>query len=104
MKAAIIGGGNIGTALAEGLIRAEVCRASDITITRRKASALSPLEAKGFIAGTDNAAAIDDATVPCAYQPANEREIPRRRKTARQRSTARGVPSSGNRTAGKNGL
>jgi pyrroline-5-carboxylate reductase len=61
MKAAIIGGGNIGTALAEGLIRAQVCRASDITITRRKASALSPLEAKGFNAGTDNAAAIDGA-------------------------------------------
>lgn len=61
MKAAIIGGGNIGTALAEGLIRAEVCEASGITITRRKSSALAPLQEKGFVTTTDNAAAINGA-------------------------------------------
>jgi len=61
MKAAIIGGGNIGTALAEGLIRANVCIATDVTITRRSTTALAPLESKGFATTTDNAAAIDGA-------------------------------------------
>jgi len=35
MKAAIIGGGNIGLALAEGLIRAKVCKPPDVIVTRQ---------------------------------------------------------------------
>src|SRR3982751_1629538 len=61
MKTAIIGGGNIGRALAEGLIRANVCKSGDITITRRHVSALSDLESKGFYVTTDNAAAVKNA-------------------------------------------
>jgi pyrroline-5-carboxylate reductase len=61
MKAAIIGGGNIGMALAEGLIRANVCRSSDINITRRQVSALALLKEKGFVVTTDNAEAIKNA-------------------------------------------
>ncbi len=61
MKAAIIGGGNIGTALAEGLISASACKAGDITITRRSASSLSPFREKGFAVSTDNAKAIENA-------------------------------------------
>jgi pyrroline-5-carboxylate reductase len=61
MKAAVIGGGNIGMALVEGLIRASVCKPHDITITRRNASALSQLTEKGFNVETDNAKAIESA-------------------------------------------
>src|SRR3569833_3217245 len=61
MKAAIIGGGNIGMALAEGLLRANACKANDITITRRNASALSGLTEKGFNTSTENAKAIKNA-------------------------------------------
>jgi len=61
MKAAIIGGGNIGMALAEGLIRANACKANDITITRRNASALSAYNQKGFNTSNDNAKAIEPA-------------------------------------------
>lgn len=61
MKAAIIGGGNIGMALAEGLLSASACKAGDITITRRNASALSSLTEKGFSVTTDNADAIENA-------------------------------------------
>ncbi len=61
MKAAIIGGGNIGMALAEGLIRANVCKSKDITITRRQVSALGSLKEKGFVVTTDNAEAIKNA-------------------------------------------
>jgi len=56
MKAAIIGGGNIGLALAEGLIKSGVSSANDITITRR--SALDELQAKGFRATNNNSEAI----------------------------------------------
>src|SRR5689334_4351315 len=62
MKSAIIGGGNIGIALAEGLIRAGLCQASDITITRRNTSALADLSKKGFIITPDNTQAIEKAT------------------------------------------
>lgn len=61
MKAAIIGGGNIGLALVEGLIRSNVCKPSDITITRRNSAALKELSKKNFKTSTDNAEAIADA-------------------------------------------
>src|SRR3954471_17339560 len=61
MKAAIIGGGNIGTALAEGLTRAGSCEAADITITRRTINSLLPLQEKGFKTTTDNALAVAKA-------------------------------------------
>ncbi len=48
-------------ALAEGLIRANVCKSSDITITRRQVSALALLKEKGFVVTTDNAEAIKNA-------------------------------------------
>lgn len=58
MKATIIGGGNIGLALAEGLIEAKVCNVTDITITRRSEAALENLSQRGFTTSTDNAEAI----------------------------------------------
>ena len=58
MKAAIIGGGNIGMALAEGLVRAGVCQPGEITITRRNPLALEKLAAKGFTTGSDNTSAV----------------------------------------------
>ncbi|HWJ90932.1 MAG TPA: pyrroline-5-carboxylate reductase [Flavisolibacter sp.] len=61
MKAAIIGGGNIGMALAEGLISAGVCKPSDITITRRSTGSFPALEHKGFKTDTDNARAMSGA-------------------------------------------
>jgi pyrroline-5-carboxylate reductase len=61
MKAAIIGGGNIGMALAEGLIRANACKADDITITRRNPSSLTNLTQKGFSVSSNNAEAIKNA-------------------------------------------
>jgi pyrroline-5-carboxylate reductase len=61
MKATIIGGGNIGLALAEGLLQARVCSAEDITITRRTSLSLEGLKGKGFTISFDNAEAIKDA-------------------------------------------
>ncbi|RYZ30522.1 MAG: pyrroline-5-carboxylate reductase [Chitinophagaceae bacterium] len=61
MKATIIGGGNIGMALAEGLIQAGKCKIADITITRRTAASVESLREKGFVVGSDNAEAIKGA-------------------------------------------
>lgn len=58
MKVAIIGGGNIGMALVEGLLRSAICCANDITVTRRNNLSVSALVEKGFHATTDNAAAV----------------------------------------------
>ena len=61
MKAAIIGGGNIGMALAEGLIRAGISRADEITVTRRNPASLELLSKKGFKTTSDNTAAVKQA-------------------------------------------
>ncbi|HEX2606428.1 MAG TPA: pyrroline-5-carboxylate reductase [Flavisolibacter sp.] len=61
MKATIIGGGNIGMALAEGLLNAGACQPSDITITRRNQASFPALQAKGFVVTTDNRKAVEKA-------------------------------------------
>lgn len=61
MKAAIIGGGNIGEALAEGLLQSGVCKKAEIIVTRRNAAALARLSRAGFKTSTNNAEAIAGA-------------------------------------------
>ena len=57
-KITIIGGGNIGLALAYGLVNAGYCPSSDITITRRTAAALQAETDMGFQVSHDNSTAI----------------------------------------------
>lgn len=57
-KIAIIGGGNLGTAIAEGLLTGKFCKASDITITKRKISTLQKLNERGVKVTTNNAEAV----------------------------------------------
>jgi pyrroline-5-carboxylate reductase len=61
MKATIIGGGNIGMALAEGLIQAQSCKAGDITVTKRTAASTEGLKERGFHVSFNNAEAIKGA-------------------------------------------
>ncbi|MBB1285613.1 pyrroline-5-carboxylate reductase [Flavisolibacter sp. BT320] len=61
MKATIIGGGNIGMALAEGLLQAGNCQPAEITITKRTPAHTESLEARGFKVGYDNAEAVQGA-------------------------------------------
>lgn len=61
MKATIIGAGNIGLALADGLIKSGTCAASDITVTRRSATALEGLQKRGFRVTSDNAGAVKNS-------------------------------------------
>lgn len=57
-KIAIIGGGNLGSAIAEGLLKSKFCKASDITITKRKISTLQTLKDKGVKVTANNADAV----------------------------------------------
>ncbi len=54
----ILGAGNIGTAIARGLLKAGVLSGPQITLTRRHSEKLSALAQEGFSTSTDNLAAI----------------------------------------------
>ena len=57
-KIAIIGGGNLGSAIAEGLLKSKFCKPSDIIITKRKVTTLQKLVDKGVHVTSNNADAV----------------------------------------------
>ncbi|CAN5740587.1 pyrroline-5-carboxylate reductase [soil metagenome] len=76
MKIAIIGGGNLGTAIAEGLINSNFCKPSDITVTRRNIAALSMLAEKGCNVHSDNKKAVAESEIVLlAVKPYNYADI-----------------------------
>jgi pyrroline-5-carboxylate reductase len=60
---AIIGGGNLGTAIAEGLIASKFSKPSEIIITKRNPSTLKPLEKKGIVISANNNEAVKKAAI-----------------------------------------
>ena len=67
---AILGGGNLGQALARGLVRSGTLGPDQIHVTRRRPDALEDLAAEGFAVGISNLAAIErGGTVLIAVQP-----------------------------------
>lgn len=62
-RIAIIGAGNIGTAIANGLHDSGRFAAGDITLTRRGVAALDALKARGFVVDADNRAAVRTSDV-----------------------------------------
>ena len=73
---AIIGGGNLGTAIAEGLIASGFVQASQITITKRNLSTIHHLADKGVHISTDNTNAIKNAQyILLAVKPFQIKEI-----------------------------
>lgn len=75
-KIAIIGGGNLGTAIAEGLVKSKFVAPKNITVTRRNVDALKPLKALGVQVTDDNKAAIQQSKVIIvALKPYNVREV-----------------------------
>ncbi len=57
-KIAIIGGGNLGSAIAEGLIQSGFVQPGQILITKRNIKTLAKLEEKGVLVSDDNTEAI----------------------------------------------
>jgi pyrroline-5-carboxylate reductase len=75
-KIAIIGGGNLGAAIAEGLIKSQFVVPQQITVTRRNVAALQPLEVLGVNITSDNQKAIQDSEVIIvALKPYNVKEV-----------------------------
>lgn len=69
-KLAIIGGGNLGSALAVGWMESGLFKAKNITVTRRHAGKLTELADLGIRTSSDNEAAVLDAdVVVLAIQP-----------------------------------
>ncbi|HXR85098.1 MAG TPA: pyrroline-5-carboxylate reductase [Hanamia sp.] len=57
-KIAIIGGGNLGSAIAEGLLKSKFCKPSNITVTKRNINTLEKLKEKGVKITSENASAV----------------------------------------------
>lgn len=75
-RIAIIGGGNLGGAIAEGLIKSGFVAPANITITRRNVEALAPLKQLGANVTSDNREAIRESDVIIvAVKPYNVVEI-----------------------------
>jgi len=69
-RIAILGGGSLGSALARGWAAADMAKRKHIHVTRRHVSKLKALDDEGFMVGSDNAAAVAEATVVIlAVQP-----------------------------------
>jgi pyrroline-5-carboxylate reductase len=62
-RIAIIGGGNLGTAIAEGLLTVSGFSPDRLTVTRRRAELLSGLAAKGIDVHSDNLRAVQSADI-----------------------------------------
>ena len=60
LRIAVVGGGNLGYAIAEGLAAAGL-PAGHLHVTRRKVHLLQPLADRGLLVGSDNAAAVRSA-------------------------------------------
>jgi pyrroline-5-carboxylate reductase len=75
-KIAIIGGGNLGSAIAEGLIKSEFITPKNITVTRRNLDPLQHLKTLGVNLTSNNAAAIKSSEVIIvALKPYNVKEV-----------------------------
>lgn len=62
-KIAIIGGGNLGTAIAEGLLKSKFSKAAELIITKRNTATLADLKKKGVAISDDNNAAVKNSEV-----------------------------------------
>lgn len=73
---AIIGGGNLGAAIAEGLIKSKFVKPGNITVTRRNTEPLAYLAKQGVKITSDNEEAISgNDVILVAVKPYNVKEI-----------------------------
>lgn len=63
MNVAILGGGNLGTAIARGITQKGLYKKEDVYITRRNPAQLEKLSGEGFRVSASNEEAIDNADI-----------------------------------------
>lgn len=75
-KLAIIGGGNLGASIAQGLLNSQFIQAEDLIITKRNIATLESFQTQGVLVTDDNAKAIKMAdVVVIALKPYNVKEV-----------------------------
>ena len=75
-KIAIIGGGNLGASMADGLIQSEFSRPVEITITRRNPATLARFAERGSMVHSDNKKAVRQSEVIIlAVKPYNYEDV-----------------------------
>lgn len=75
-KIAIIGGGNLGASIAEGLIKEQFVQPANITVTRRKVELIEKLKERGINTTTDNVQAVKQSElVILAVKPKQTADI-----------------------------
>jgi pyrroline-5-carboxylate reductase len=75
-KIAILGGGNLGGAIAEGLIKSQFVSAEQITVTRRNVDAINHLKVLGVSVTSENDTAIKNSDVIIvSLKPYNVKEV-----------------------------
>lgn len=75
-KIAIIGGGNLGTAIAEGLIKSRFAIENDITVTKRNVATLEVLRNQGVKITDDNSEAVSSSNlIIMAVKPFQVKEV-----------------------------
>lgn len=62
-KIAILGGGNLGVAIAQGIVRSGQAAGPDITLTRRNLAKLAHLKKEKFVLTSDNVEAVKQASI-----------------------------------------
>ncbi len=62
-RIAILGAGNIGLSIANGLIQSGQFKAGDITLTRRKINLLEEADKQGFVIQSDNIKAVNNSEI-----------------------------------------
>lgn len=73
---AILGGGNLGIAIAQGLLVSKLLPAASITVTRRRVELLKDLAKKGVNTSADNTSAVKNADIIIlAVQPQQLNDI-----------------------------
>ena len=75
-KIAIIGGGNLGASMAEGLVNSGFVVPGDLMVTKRNTASLQSLEAKGVLISSDNSKAVEFAEwIVLAVKPFQIKEV-----------------------------
>lgn len=75
-KIAIIGGGNLGTAIAQGLLKSKFCEPAAITVTKRNIATLASLKADGVHISDQNSEAVRSCdAVILAVKPFQAAEV-----------------------------
>jgi pyrroline-5-carboxylate reductase len=73
---AIIGGGNLGTAIAEGLLKSNFAQPGQITVTKRNTETLAFLKEQGINIHSDNNKAVaDNEVIILAIKPFQIKEV-----------------------------